>query len=185
MKNGDVLNKSQQDELLRIARESVEAYVREGKVLDFEVEDNRLKEKQGAFVTLHKDGDLRGCIGQIEPNEKPLWEVVRDIGISAATKDIRFEPVDSKELGELEYEVSVLSVPEKINSWRDIELGRHGVIIKKKNRSGVFLPQVAMDTGWNIDEFLGELCSQKAGLKRDCYKDGDVELYTFTAQVFK
>jgi len=188
------LNSGQKKELLRIARETVESFVRDGEVLDFEVSDKRLNWKEGAFVTLrlapfaqdrHKEGELRGCIGQIIPSKKPLWEVVRDMAISACSEDHRFNPVSKKELDKIDYEVSVLSVPEKIDDWRKIELGKHGVIVKKGFKGGVFLPQVATETGWSLEEFLSQLCYQKAGLAPDCYKnDPDVELEVYTAQVF-
>ncbi|MBU4319369.1 MAG: AmmeMemoRadiSam system protein A [Proteobacteria bacterium] len=184
MKNS-ILNKKQQQELLKIARASVEGYIRSGSAAKFSISDDRLKVKEGAFVTLRKDGKLRGCIGQIIPSGKALWQVVRDMAVAAAVEDNRFLPVRAEELEELKYEISVLSAPRKINNWQGIELGKHGVIIKKGLRSGVFLPQVADETGWSKEEFLAQLCCQKAGLSADCYKnDANVELKIFTAQVF-
>ena len=181
----ELLDKRQQKELLAIARQTVESYVREGKILKFEIKDERLQKKEGAFVTLHKDGELRGCIGQIIPTDKPLWEVVRDMAIAACSEDYRFNPVAENELNKLDYEISVLSAPEKIDNWQDIKLGEHGVIIEKGRQSGVFLPQVATETDWSLEEFLSQLCSQKAGLDPDCYKKtGDVKLKVFTAQIF-
>lgn len=180
----NALNKQQQKELLYIARTTVETFVREGKTPEFEVKDERLQLKEGAFVTIHKSGQLRGCIGQIIPSDKPLWQVVREMAISASSKDPRFNPVSKRELDDIDYEVSVLSVPKSIDNWRNIELGKHGVIIKKGFKGGVFLPQVATETGWSREEFLGQLCAQKAGLAWDCYQDKGVELQVFTAQVF-
>jgi len=181
----ELLDKRQRKELLAIAGQTVESYVREGKILKFEIKDERLQKKEGAFVTLHKDGELRGCIGQIIPTDKPLWEVVRDMAIAACSEDYRFNPVAENELNKLDYEISVLSAPEKIDNWQDIKLGEHGVIVKKGGRSGIFLPQVATETDWSLEEFLSQLCSQKAGLDPDCYKnDPSVKLKTFTAQVF-
>ncbi len=183
---GNMLNEEQKKELLNIARATVESYARDGKVPKFDVNDERLKWKKGAFVTIHKDSKLRGCIGQIAPSGKPLWQVVRDMAVAACSKDHRFSPVSKKELDNIDYEVSVLSIPEKINNWQDIELGKHGIILQKGLRSGVFLPQVADETGWSKEEFLSQLCWQKAGLAPDCYKnDSDVELKVFTAQVFR
>lgn len=182
--NGE-LNKEQQETLLKIARETVEVYVKTGEVPEFNVRDIRLNQKQGAFVTLDKNGQLRGCIGQIVPSDEPLWRVVRDMAVAACSEDGRFAPVSKDELDKLEYEVSVLSAPERIDDWRKIELGKHGVIIRQGGRSGVFLPQVAADTGWPLEEFLSQLCWQKAGLPPDCYKDKDTEILVFTAQVFE
>ena len=89
------------------------------------------------------------------------------------------------ELKNLDYEISVLSEPQLIDDWHKIKLGEHGVIVRRGRQSGVFLPQVATETGWSLEEFLGQLCSQKAGLPNDCYKtDKQVELLIFTAQVF-
>ena len=184
LKMNEILNKFQQKELLKIARETVEGFVRTGAKPEFRIADERFNWKEGSFVTLHKDGELRGCIGQIVPSEKPLHEVVRDMAIAACSEDHRFKPVSEKELQKIDYEVSVLSVPERIDNWRSIELGKHGVIIKKGFRGGVFLPQVATETGWGLDKFLSELCSQKSGLPPNCYKDKDTEILVFTAQVF-
>ena len=183
--SAELLNKNQQKELLDIARQTVENYVREGKIPEFEIKDERLKRKEGAFVTLHKGKELRGCIGQIIPSGAPLWKVVRDMAIAACSEDYRFNLVAENELDKIDYEISVLSVPEKIDNWKNIELGKHGVIVEKGSRGGVFLPQVATETGWDLEEFLSQLCSQKAGLNPDCYKnDKDIKLKVFTAQVF-
>lgn len=179
------LNQKQQEELLKIARETVENFVKTGEVLEFEISDEKLSKKQGAFVTLKKNGQLRGCIGQIVPTDKPLWQVVRDMAIAAATEDNRFSPVSLDELDDLNYEISVLSVPEQIDDWQKIKLGQHGVIVKKGLQSGVFLPQVAKEVDWGLEEFLSHLCADKAGLAFDCYKnDEEVELLVFEAEVF-
>ncbi|MBU4375110.1 AmmeMemoRadiSam system protein A [Patescibacteria group bacterium] len=182
---GNILNKKQQQELLNIARTSVENYIRSGRMPEFNIGDERLNRREGAFITLKNNGKLRGCIGQIIPSGNPLWQVVGDMAIAAAVEDDRFSPVSFEELEELEYEISVLSIPRKIDNWREVELGKHGVIIRKGSHIGVFLPQVADETSWSKEEFLSQLCSQKAGLSADCYKnDADVELEVFTAQVF-
>lgn len=178
------LNPEQKKILLGIARQSVESYVKTGVIPDFDIKDERLKRPEGAFVTLSKNGHLRGCIGVIAPASEPLWETVREMAIAAASKDNRFEPVKEDELKGIEYEISVLSVPEPIKDWRKIEMGRHGVIIKRGGKSGVFLPQVAEHFNNNREMFLESLCSEKAGLPQDAYKDGDTEILVFTAQVF-
>lgn len=182
--NGE-LNDEQQKTLLKIAKETVESFVATGKVPKFSVTDERLNKKQGAFVTLNKNGQLRGCIGQIVPSDEPLWQVVRDMAIAACSEDGRFSPVSKDELSKLEYEISVLSAPEPISDWRKIELGKHGVILGQGGNRGVFLPQVATETGWSLEEFLSQLCWQKAGLAPSCYKDKDTEIQIFSAQVIK
>jgi len=180
----NMLTKEKQKQLLQIARESVEAFVKTKEVLDFEIQEDDLNKSQGAFVTLHIGKDLRGCIGQIEPSGKPLWQVIRDMAIEAATGDPRFNEVSEDELEKLNYEISVLSVPEKIDDYKKIELGKHGVIVRQGMQGGVFLPQVAVETGWGLEKFLENLCGSKAGLDKDCYKTREADLYVFTAQVF-
>jgi len=180
-----MLNQKQQEQLKQIAKQALEIYVQSGKLLNVNIDDKVLSQDCGAFVTLHSDGHLRGCIGQITPSGDPLWKVIRDMAIAAGTDDPRFSPVSREELSKLNYEISVLSQPERITDWRKIELGKHGVIVKKGYQSGVFLPQVAVETNWNLEEFLSHLCADKAGLPADCFcNDPDVELYVFTAQVF-
>jgi len=185
-RRGSLLNREEQKRLLEIARQSVETYIKEGRVLTFSETNPVLNQKLGAFVTLKKNGQLRGCIGRFTSDDNPpLYQTVAEMAIAAATQDIRFLPVQAYELSELEYEVSVLSPLKKIDDWHQIKLGKHGVKIKKDGRSGVFLPQVAIETGWDFETFMAELCSQKAGLSRNCWQDKETELYIFTAQVFK
>jgi hypothetical protein len=178
-----MLTLKQKEFLLEVARESVEAYVTEGVVPEFDVNDPALKETRGAFVTLRINGELRGCIGQIAPSDKYLWQVIRDQAIAAAVDDPRFPPVDAGELSRLECEVSVLSPPRR-TQWQKVKPGRDGVIVKQGSRAGVFLPQVAAEAGWERDELLANLCAQKAGLPPDCYQDEDTDLLIFTADVF-
>ena len=177
------LNAAQEKELLNIARQTVETYVKTGQAPDIRVSDPSLKEDRGVFVTLKKQGQLRGCVGTILPKE-PLYLAVRNIAIQSAVDDPRFRKVDTSELKDLSYEISVLSIPQRVPSAERIVLGKHGVILKKASRQGVFLPKVAEETAWDKDTFLGELCSQKAGLPWDCWRDPATELYIFTAQEF-
>ncbi len=180
----DDLSLLQKKQLLDIARQTVNVFVKTGKVPDFSIKDERLLAVQGAFVTLHKDGQLRGCIGHII-GQQPLWQTVRDMAVAAASTDTRFSPVAADELTDIRLEISVLAVPKRVKSADDIALGRDGVIISDgKGHQGVFLPQVADETGWSKQEFLSQLSSQKAGLSPDAWKDPGVELYTFTANVF-
>lgn len=136
----------------------------------------------GAFVTLHRHGKLRGCIGMIV-SEEPLVETIRDMAVSAARKDYRFHPVQKNELEDLDIEISVLSPLKRVGDISEIELGKHGIYMVKGRSSGVFLPQVADETGWNLEEFLGHCARDKAGIEWDGWKQADI--YTFTATVFK
>jgi len=168
--------------LMKIARSSVEAAVR-GMPLKIEAPPyERLREKRGAFVTLKKHGQLRGCIGYVLPI-KPLYEAVSDVAVSAALRDPRFPPVTVDELDDLEYEISVLSVPRKIENIDEIIPGHHGLIVKRGYFEGLLLPQVATEYGWDRETFLKHTCL-KAGLEPDCYLHPDTEIYIFEAEVF-
>jgi len=126
---------------------------------------------------------LRGCIGSFEP-EKPLWQVVQEMTIAAATQDRRFPPVNASEVDQVEIEISVLSPRRRIFDPEKIVIGKHGVSLIKDNRQGVFLPQVATENNWDLETFLGQLCTQKMGLSADCWKDPKTQVLVFTAEVF-
>ncbi len=173
-------------ELLSIARKSVVNYLEKNKISEFEIDSEKLKQIQGAFVTLRKNGELRGCIGIIEENEKPLYKVVSEMAIAAAVEDSRFDPVNLKEMDEIKIEISVLSPLKKIaDPFKEIEIGKHGVMIKQGLRGGVFLPQVAMEENWDLEEFMDNLCEHKAGLPKDIWKSGKADIYIFSTEVFK
>lgn len=178
-----MLNKEQRKKLLEIARKSIETYLKTGKKIETNETDPVLLEEMGAFVTLKEKGRLRGCIGNIV-GRGPLYLTVRDMAIEAAVSDPRFSKVETQELKNIEIEVSVLSPLERVDSADKIQLGKHGVLIRKGFDSGVFLPQVAQETGWSKNEFLSNLCSHKAGLNADAWKDKTSEIYIFTAEVF-
>jgi AmmeMemoRadiSam system protein B/AmmeMemoRadiSam system protein A len=183
-KTGEALTQGQKKRLLAIARETVEAFVRTGIRPEFSEADPRLSAAEGAFVTLHKDGRLRGCIGHIT-GQGPLYETVRDMAVAAAAEDPRFDPVSPAELKDIDIEVSVLSVPRRVKNADEVILGTHGVIVSRGHgHGGVFLPQVATETGWNREKFLSELCAQKAGLPPDAWKDPATRIEVFTADVF-
>jgi len=177
------LNDSQKKELLKIARTTITEYVKNRKIPEFNVSDSELTEKRGVFVTLYLNGKLKGCIGSIM-SVKELYLAVRDMAIESSTQDPRFTPVSPDEIDDIEIEISVLTVPQKVKSADEIVLGRDGVIVKKGFRQGVYLPQVADETGWSKEEFLSSLCYSKAGLPADAWKDGSAEIYTFQAEVF-
>lgn len=186
-----MLNDEQKKKLLKIARETIETYIKEQRVAEFKEDDPALLEHCGAFVTLrnakskpHDGESLRGCIGHIISKE-PLYRLVRDMAIASSTEDPRFPPITMNELKDIKIEISVLSQPKKIKDVKEIELGIHGVIIQKGFNQGVFLPQVAEETGWKKEEFLSNLCSHKAGLPPNAWKDKDTNIYIFEAEVFE
>ena len=177
------LSQEEKKQLLQIARTTIEAFVKTGKAPDVSTKDVRLNEIEGAFVTIRKHGALRGCIGSII-GQHPLIETVRDMSVAAASQDPRFSPVTPAELKDIDVEISVLSAPRRVKDASEIVLGKHGVIVSDGIHQGVFLPQVADETGWSKEEFLSQLCSQKAGLPADAWKSPEVSLYVFTADVF-
>ncbi|MCM8761054.1 MAG: AmmeMemoRadiSam system protein B [Candidatus Omnitrophica bacterium] len=178
-----ILNQSQKKRLLQIARESMTSFVKDGKRKVFNESDPVLNEPMGAFVTLREDGELRGCIGNMVAHG-PLYKTVADMAIEAATSDPRFQPVSSDELDRIEVEVSVLSPLKKVASLDEIKIPGNGVLVRRGFRSGVYLPQVATETGWSKEEFMSSLCAHKAGLPADAWKDPSTEIYIFTAEVF-
>ena len=177
------LTRAEQNALLRIARQSVETAVRERKLYEYPAGGpEALERERGAFVTLTERGQLRGCIGYVSPI-KPLAETVRDVAMMAALRDSRFRPVAAAELGSLEYEISVLSPLHKVEDVKQIQVGQHGLLIRKGDYEGVLLPQVPTEEGWNRDTFLEQVCV-KAGLPEQAWKDDDADLFMFTALVF-
>lgn len=171
--------------LVKIAEYSLRtALFGKEKAGNFSIAKNIYEELQkpcGAFVTLTKYGNLRGCIGEIIAN-RPVLNVVYDRAVSAALNDTRFTPVTPEEFGSLEIEVSVLTVPAAINSYDEIVIGRDGVVLQKDGKGAVFLPQVATEQGWNVATMLTQL-SLKAGLPPDAWKSG-ASFQTFQAQIF-
>ena len=140
-----------------------------------------LKEKCGAFVSLHKKGRLRGCLGHFG-EDTPLYEIVAEMARAAAFEDPRFLPVTRDELNDLDIEISVLTPMQRIQSLDEFQLHRHGIYIRKGRRSGTFLPQVADEVNWTKEEFVGHCSQDKAGLGWDGWRDA--ELYVYEAIVF-
>lgn len=167
-------------ELLHIARSSVSSYLNTGDAV-ISSTLNGLQRKGGVFVTIHKSGDLRGCIGMFV-SEKPLYKTVAEMAAKAAFKDPRFSPLTHGELEEIDFEISVLSPLREINDTQEIEVGRHGIYITKGASSGVLLPQVASEQGWDLETFLSHTCI-KAGLPMDEWKR-DIKIEIFSAQIF-
>jgi AmmeMemoRadiSam system protein A/AmmeMemoRadiSam system protein B len=182
-KVSDFLTKKDKRDLLNIARATVEDYVNLGRITNLVTSgySDNLKKRSGAFVTLNKNHNLRGCIGRFVSDE-PIYKVVQEMAIAAATQDYRFKPVDAQELSEIEIEVSILTPLRKVSSLDEIELGRDGIYIVKGNHNGTFLPQVALETGWTKEEFLGHCARDKAGIGWDGWKDA--EIYIYQAIVF-
>ncbi|MDD4183616.1 MAG: AmmeMemoRadiSam system protein B [Candidatus Omnitrophica bacterium] len=176
------LNDSEKKELLKITRASLESYLKNGKIPKIAALYPILNEKRGAFVTLKEHGELRGCIGRIVA-DTPLYEVISAVAIESATEDPRFSPVTYKELKDIEIEISVLTPFEKVNDLGEIEVGRDGLLISKGFYSGLLLPQVPLEYGWNRETFLEHTCL-KAGLPKDAYKEKGITLYRFSAIVF-
>jgi MEMO1 family protein len=177
------LSKNDKQVLLSLARKTVEEHVKTKKVSSLSESDfsEKLQAQCGAFVTLHKHGNLRGCIGRFS-GKQPLYNVIQEMAMAASTEDYRFQPVSPEEIEELEIEISVLTPMQKIESIDEIELGKHGIYIKKGFRSGTFLPQVATETGWSLEEFLGHCAKDKAGIGWEGWKDA--EIYIYEAYVF-
>lgn len=178
-----MLSQKEKKEILVLARQAMENYVKNGVITKFKTDNINLKQQAGAFVSLHINKQLRGCIGMIE-SKKPLYETIIEMAMEASSSDPRFEPVKAEELKDINLEVSVLFPKKKIKHLDEIKLGVHGVIVKRGFASGVFLPQVAVETGWSKEEFMENLCEGKACLPPDSYKDKETEIYIFEAQVF-
>lgn len=178
------LSEKDEKQLLGFAREVIEDAMtfREEKYPGFT--SDALNEHCGAFVTLRNKGELRGCIGRFG-DRQPLWQVVEDMAVSAALHDHRFKPVTLEEMEEIHIEISILTPMQKIDTYEDIIPGKHGIYLKKGINSGTFLPQVAIDTGWDLEELLGHLSRDKAGLGWDGWRDKDVELYIYEAIIIE
>lgn len=175
------LSSEEKKELLRLARLSINQLIREEKVLNYETQNSNFLTKKGAFVTINKGSHLRGCIGYIEP-VLPLYQTIIRASIFAACRDPRFPPVSVDELDNLEIEISVLSPLKKIHKPQLIEVGKHGLVISKGDKSGLLLPQVPVENHWSRETFLQQTCL-KAGLSKNDWKAG-ADIYIFEAIIF-
>ena len=176
------LSNSQKHELLDIARRSVEARLAD-RPLDWTLKpDASVREPCGVFVSIHKHGELRGCIGHLEI-DGPLVVATAECAVSAAFADPRFLPVSVDELDLVKFEVSVLSPLEPIDDVQTVEVGRHGILMEKNGQRGLLLPQVATEYGWDRTEFLKQT-SIKAGLEPDAWQSG-ATIYVFQSVVFE
>jgi AmmeMemoRadiSam system protein A len=168
--------------LLRVARDSIAAQLQGKAAAPVKATSPVLGESRGAFVSLHRRGQLRGCIGYIEA-VKPLLQTVREMAPAAAFQDPRFRPLQADELADLEIEISVLTPLKLIKSTDEIEVGRHGLYIVKGLNRGLLLPQVATQYHWDRQTFLGQTCN-KAGLPVDAWKDPGTQIFIFGAEIF-
>jgi AmmeMemoRadiSam system protein A len=176
-----LLTDSEQKLLLQIARNAVHHYL-SNQIPHFpELPDGALNEARGIFVSIHQNGELRGCIGNVH-SASPLYRSAAECAIAAAVGDPRFMPLMVAELPDVDFEISVLSPMQRIEDVENIEIGKHGVLISKRTSRGLLLPQVALTHGWSRERFLAETC-RKAGLAPDDWKEG-ATIYCFSALVF-
>ncbi len=175
------LTRTQKITLLRLARQAIQTYVLQHRLINPEVKDPRLRASGASFVTIKVAGHrLRGCIGNLLPY-LPLYESVIRNAVAASSRDPRFPPMAPDELKDMEVEVTVLSPMEPVEDIDEIQVGKHGLYLLKGNHSGVLLPQVPVEFGWDRDTFLKQL-ALKAGLSPDDWQGAN--LYKFTAEVF-
>jgi AmmeMemoRadiSam system protein B/AmmeMemoRadiSam system protein A len=175
------LSDKEKKALLALAKATIEEYVSSGKVAERNIQNPRFRADGAVFVTIKKNGSLRGCIGNIQPVMSLYQSVIKN-AIAASSADPRFPPVSKEELKDIEVEVSILSPLLPLKDIRNIQVGKHGLVIRKGAQSGVLLPQVATEFGWDKDTFLEMVCT-KAGLPKNAWKEA--ELLTFTAEVIK
>ncbi|PLX85070.1 MAG: AMMECR1 domain-containing protein [Desulfuromonas sp.] len=168
--------------LLSIARKAIETQVQTGQEYVEPREEKALNMRNGCFVTLKRDGELRGCIGNFQ-SELPLFREVAEMAVASSTKDPRFYPFKDEDLKDFTIEISVLSPLTKVENVEEIEVGTHGIYLEKGYYRGVLLPQVATEHGWDRETFLMQTCI-KAGLPTDAWQAEDAEIYTFSAQIF-
>ncbi|MCK4475214.1 MAG: TIGR00296 family protein, partial [Methanophagales archaeon] len=184
-----MLTEEEGKEGLKLARAAIEKYLSENiKIKDGEDLPVIFEEKRGVFVTLNKYGDLRGCIGYPYPIFK-LKEAIIDAAISAAVNDPRFPSVTKEEIGDIVIEITILTTPQVLKTKpkdlpKQVEIGRHGLIVKRGIYQGLLLPQVATEYNWSAEEFLCQTC-WKAGLPQDAWLEEDTEVSTFEGQIFK
>ncbi len=177
----ELLTKMEQKELLKIARDAIVTTVNSGNIPAVTTASQGLSAESGCFVTIKKEGKLRGCIGNFL-SEKPLYQLTQEMAASAATKDPRFYPMKPHDLDDFHLEISVLSPLQKIDNVEEIKVGQHGLYIVKDSYRGVLLPQVASEYGWDRDTFLKHTCL-KAGLPETAWEKG-CDIFIFSAMVF-
>jgi hypothetical protein len=168
-------------ELLALARNAITGYVINGKAPEVEIKNPKFKTDGAVFVTIKENGSLRGCIGHIQA-VMPLYQSIIKNAVAACSSDPRFPRMKKEELKDMEIEISILSPFVPLKDVKDIQVGKHGLYIMKGMQSGLLLPQVATEFGWDRNAFLEHVC-MKAGLSKDAWKDA--EIYTFTAEILR
>ncbi len=176
------LNADEKIFLLQLARNTIRLFLDSKEPLHPEMFSETLAIPSGAFVTLHKQGELRGCIGYVKPF-KPLQDAIVDLAVSAAFNDPRFPALNEEEFPFIDLEISVLTPLEPVNDVSEIQIGRDGLLIKQGFYEGLLLPQVATEYGWDLPTFLEQTC-RKAGLPGDAWKDSETEIQRFSAIIF-
>jgi AmmeMemoRadiSam system protein A len=176
------LTEAEKNYLRRLAMAEITARFRQPDPLPEAPAGGHLEEKRGAFVTLTKQGVLRGCIGHIQ-GTRPLVETIREMARAAAFSDPRFPPVAEAELDQLELEISVLTPLRLIKDVEEIKVGIHGLYIECQGYAGLLLPQVATEYDWGREEFLAHTC-MKAGLSSNCWRQPETRIYIFSADIF-
>ena len=176
------LSDTEKKTLLKLARDTIAQHLKDGTRVALPEAAGILKEKCGAFVTLHEKGQLRGCIGNII-GMRPLVETIQEMAIASATQDPRFHNVKPEELSEIDIEISVLTPLRRVKDVSEIEVGTHGIVMSQGMYHGILLPQVATEWGWGREEFLENTCV-KAGLPTEAWKDPETRIEIFSAEVF-
>jgi AmmeMemoRadiSam system protein A len=176
------LSEQDKQQLRDIARQSIAAGLEQKSPPALPDLSGVLKEPRGAFVTLHLRGCLRGCIGLIEA-VKPLAETIQEMALAAAFGDPRFPPLTAQEFKDIAVEISVLSPLQQIKNVDEIQVGKHGLYIRRGPYRGLLLPQVATEHKWDRGTFLQQTC-HKAGLPPMAWKEPDTEIYLFSADIF-
>lgn len=176
------LTDQEKSTLLHLARATIEARAHDKPMPACEAITQPLQEKRGAFVSLHRHGQLRGCIGYVSA-VKPLYQAIQEMALAAAFQDPRFPPLSGPELPDLDVEISVLTPFQEIADISDIQVGTHGLMIAQGHYSGLLLPQVATQYGWGREEFLDQTCV-KAGLPPGAWKDDATKIFVFSADIF-
>ncbi len=168
--------------LLKLARRTLESYFSRETQPEYRTSRKALLENKGAFVSLHRGEELRGCIGQLFP-DRELYKVVQHCVLNAALEDSRFTPVVQEELPEMSIEISVLTPFRRIHEAEEIEVGKHGLYIIQGHHRGLLLPQVATQYSWDRRKFLEQTC-RKAGLTESAWRDPHTVIHTFEAEIF-